>query len=405
MKNKLNNNQIEIVKSNKKFIFILAGAGSGKTTTIVYKINFLLSKNTNLNILSITFTNKASKELRSRIKNENVDIETFHSFCYKQIKNVINKNVVSEDIIKNLFLENELLKISNYKNNKTSKKPKILSKYKKYLDDNNLLDFDDMLLIYLEYINKNKILKKEYDYIFVDEFQDTNNIQYEILKKIISPNTSILCVGDPDQSIYAFRGANPSIIDKYINDFDATTYVLNINYRSNMNILEIANKLISHNKNRIKKELISFKKENSLVEYIYYDSYIDEAYNIIFLIKKLLKKYRSQEIAILYRNHYRSIKIKQLLLNSYINIDNNNFINMLTFHQSKGLEFKVVIIIGLESDIIPSIHTKKISEKYEERRLLFVAITRAQDKLYITCSKKNIQNYIVKESSFLKEIK
>lgn len=390
-------------------IMLIAGAGTGKTSTIVGKINYLIEE---LNIkpkeiLTITFTNKACKELKERIVNKDVNIYTFHGFCYSKIKSIINKKIfdIENSNIK-LFNEENLLDISNYKNQKTDKKPKIYDKYQKYLDDNNLIDFDDIINLYLKLLNDKQIIKNKFKYILVDEFQDTNNIQYELLKKIKNKNTKIIVVGDPDQSIYSFRGANYKIIFEYINDFNAKVFYLTLNYRSNNNIIKLANKIILENKDRIKKNLITNNYSKNEVELLVFENLYEEAKYLYDLISKLVFKnnYLKKDICIMYRKSKRRKEIFKKIFFSFFDYDSEDKINFLTIHESKGLEFKVVILLGLEDGNIPT----RISDNYlnleEERRLFFVAVTRAKEKLYLTFSKYNEFGYKNKKSNFLVEI-
>lgn len=398
--------QKKVIFNNYKNLFLNASPGSGKTMVLVERIRFLINnkKIEPTKILAITFTKKAALEMKERLKNNNVDCFTFHSFCYTYIKDYLkDKEIIDPN--NTPFDKQFLLRVSRYKTGLEKRKPpKEYIIYSKYLNDNNFIDFDDLLLIFLN--NFNKIPIKKYEYIFIDEFQDTNNLQYKILK-LIGLKTRVLAVGDPDQSIYRFRGANLNIINLYKKEFNAETINMNKNYRSEPYIISFANTLINYNKKREKVKIISTLENQNNPSISSFNTLEDEAKFIINQIKKLTRSgITKKEIAILYRNHKRANILKQLFNKTYLNIyTDDNKINFLTIHESKGLEFKVVFIIGLEYNELPQLKENTLDELEEERRLLYVAITRCKNKLYITNIKYSKLKYKIKRSSFLNEIK
>lgn len=398
----LNKEQQQAIESQDRFIFLLAGAGSGKTRTVIEKIKSLLKKEVKpKDILAITFTKKAAEEMRKRLNNDKVNINTFHGFCYEKLEEK-GYQVSIIDPFDCPFSKYEILEISNYKNSLSKKKsPASYYKYEKHLQNIGKIDFDDLLIMFLKY---NKKLDLNYKYIFIDEFQDTNELQYKILQKLIHKNSYVFAVGDPDQSIYRFRGANYKIIDRYIKDYNAKVFNLTYNYRSKPEIINRSNHLISKNRNRIKKSLIPKSKEKGLVKELNHLTYKKEAEDIILKINEFLKQgIPLDEIAILYRNHNRSLILKRKFLEHYLSINNPN-INFMSCHEAKGLEFEIVFIIGLEAGLFPSNEENRISELEEERRLMFVAMTRAKSKLYLSYVEKNEYNISQKKSLFLKEI-
>lgn len=366
----LNIEQKEVVDDLNNNIFLLAGAGSGKTRVIVEKIKKLVDRGVDASdILCITFTVKATNEMIDRLKGIYADIYTFHSYCYHVISNGNELKIFNE---KTLFTEKDLLEISKYKNSLyETKKPKKYDAYKKYLDFNQMYDFDDLIIDALK-LNKHK----SYKYIFIDEFQDTNPLQFELIKQFKKSDTLIFAVGDPDQSIYKFRGAKVELIEKFINFFDAKVYRLVQNYRSNESIINTANNLIKNNINRFKKRLITNNKDKGLFELFVIDK--DKMINNIINFIKLNKLFNA---AILFRNHAQVYKLKQALKRAYL-FD----VCFYSFHESKGLEFDTVIIIGAE--ILPFNKENTFIQKEEERRLLFVAITRAKNNLIIYTTKQ-----------------
>ena len=409
----LNDEQKKVVYSNEPFLFLLAGAGSGKTRVVVERIKYLINQGVPPEkILAITFTRKASFEMKERIDNREVHVHTFHQFCYLKLIDYYKESfkLVNEEI--EPFSREELLEISKHKNSLyLSKRPKKFIEYQNYLKRNGLKDFDDLILgVYFKIKGKNHPFS--YQYIFIDEFQDTNHLQYSLLKELIKNDTKVLAVGDPDQSIYRFRGADSKIIFLYVKDYQAKLYTLSTNYRSRKTILEHANRLIVRNNRKYKKELTPTNIENSYVYNIHFSTEKEEAILITNLIK-LFKSHqiKDEEIAILYRKHSRAFELIQYLHYSHISYqtyDDSNEeekigIQLLTIHKAKGLEFDAVIIIGLEHGILPSIKNHSYMELEEERRLMFVAMTRARHFLYFSSVKKNSDNHTFTSSQFISE--
>lgn len=409
----LNDEQRKVVESIDPFIFLLAGAGSGKTRVIVERIKRLIEMGVESNkILAITFTRKASHEMKERLNQDRVSIHTFHQLAYIILKEKLKKNfsLVDEKTLIH-YTDEELLRIARYKNSMLkSKRPRAYDKYQEELKRNDLFDFDDLLL------ELQKALRTEptllfYEYIFVDEFQDTNLLQYDLLKKMTSKKTKVFAVGDPDQSIYQFRGATPQIIDHYIKEFNAKVYELKLNYRSDKQIIYVANRLIKHNNRQFKKELIPTKKHQGVVESYKFKTDQSEAEFIIKLIEKLQSKMVPlHEIAILYRNHYRAyqimLKLHDRQIPFFLSNDNDDVkyrIQLMTIHQAKGLEFDHVVIIGCENELIPSRKFNLKSYVEEERRLLFVGMTRARHILYLTHIIHDSENHHFTSSVFILE--
>ncbi len=409
----LNQLQKKVVYTNEPFLFLLAGAGTGKTRVIVERIKHLVSTGVSPDkILAITFTNRASNEMRERVKNENIAIHTFHQFCFQKLKEHLDYSyhIISEDIP---IKEESLLLITRYKNSfYRQKKPKEYHVYQSILVEKNEKDFDDLLIDFHHHFHK---LKRyvNYDYIFIDEFQDTNYLQYMIIKKLITKKTNVLCVGDPDQSIYKFRGAHAQIINSYIKDYQAKVLKLTMNYRSTNHILTLANSLIKRNNNRYKKILVTDNNHNYKQFLIESLNENDESKYVCKCIEEHLKKgVTANDIAVLFRNHNRCYTLKEKM--NYLDIayhDNSansvsqKAINLLTLHQAKGLEFSVVFIIGLEQGSIPSYHAKTNLDLQEERRLFFVGMTRAKHFLYLSFVRFNNDSKHLLKSIFIKELK
>jgi len=340
----LNQEQADAVKQIDGSILILAGAGSGKTTTITSRVAYLIKNGIPpSSILTLTFTNKAANEMRSRALNLIEDsisytplLCTFHKFGLLFLKHHIselgrenNFVIIDTDDKKRIIKSFEVdlpvpliaSEISRWKNNlispqeakdsaKLANFKKIASYYQKYEDyllQNNLVDFDDLLALTYKILDQNEDICNEtsqrYQYIMVDEYQDTNDLQLQLLKKLTSTHQNICVVGDDDQSIYGWRGANiRNILDFDKHYKDVTIYKLETNYRSTDNILKIANDLIEHNRQRHQKRLKGIKGEGAKVELISHENETLEANVIAKQIRELINKNVDlNDIAILYR--------------------------------------------------------------------------------------------------------
>ena len=375
----LNKNQLKAVMANDRFIFLLAGAGTGKTTVIENRVKRLI-KEGHHKMLLISFTKKSAESLRRRINTEleTVVTSTFHGFCYQALKDIYKLDIVTEDqLLISGFTNHEIKEIDCFKrNNQTNY---LVKKYNQYLRDNKLFDFTDLEVLMLKKMKSDKLfskrIKDSFDYIFIDEFQDTSDIQYELIKTLKTSTNAFFCVGDPDQSIYAFRGASKRVIDLYLKEFKAASYLLDLNYRSSQEIIRLANNLIKHNDNRYCKKLVCFIKEKGHIDLKYFKNTEIKNQYILNEIRLLLNRgIKQEDIAILYRNHFVANKLKDCLFETYF-----ERIQLMTIHQAKGLEFKVVFMIGMNEEILPMSQI----DIEEERRLMYVGLTRSQRYLYI----------------------
>jgi len=351
---KLNQAQTEAVKQTEGPVLILAGAGSGKTSTIVSRLAYLIevlgipASNT----LTLTFTNKAAKEMRDRALNmisQNAYpplLCTFHKFGLLFLKfniHLINREnnfvVIDTDdkkrIIKkiNSELPTPLIasEISRYKNSLMSPDEaykqaeffnyqqiaKVYEEYEAYLLENNLVDFDDLISItyklLLEYPELALKTSQKYQYIMIDEYQDTNELQLKLLQKLCCAHTNLCVVGDDDQSIYGWRGANIRNIMEVDQDFSgAVAFKLEENYRSREPILKVANALIEHNRSRLGKQLISTRGTGDEVTILNSNDENEEARKIAQKIAKLLESgVNAKDIAVLYRVNVLSRSIEE----------------------------------------------------------------------------------------------
>ena len=352
----MNENQLKAILKTQGAVMVIAGAGSGKTRVLTNRIAYLIAEKNVLesNILAITFTNKAAKEMKERIyslvgeTSKYIWINTFHSMCVRILRQHIdllgyNKNFTILDtseqktIIKNIVKElnlsedsyqpNNILKIiSNSKNSMISVNEmkaqarfgfmknvaEIYEYYQKYLKKNSVLDFDDLMLKTIVLFEKHPevlaIYQNKFEYIHVDEYQDTNVIQYKLIKMLSEVHKNICVVGDDDQSIYSWRGACSDNIINFEKDYeDVEVIFLDQNYRSNSTILDAANAVIKNNIDRKDKALWSENKGGDKITVYAATNDKDETDDIA---KKILDLKAQgvdyKDIAILYRANYLS---------------------------------------------------------------------------------------------------
>lgn len=365
----LNDKQKEAVIDDSKHLRIIAGAGSGKTRVLTMRIAYLIEqKHINpKNVLAITFTNKAANEMKNRISEmlgeagDGAFISTIHSLCVRILKEEIgvfgyprNFTIVDGDdqktILKEAYKEFNIDKkdlsygsaldyIANCKYEELSYEKAMDQAYgeKKLVDKANVykyyderlkslyaLDFDDLILFTVRLFKLHKdILQKwssKFIYIHVDEFQDIDKTQYELIKLLSSTHDNVYVVGDPDQTIYTWRGADVNIIVNFDKDFKNTkTIILNQNYRSTNNILEGANSLIKYNKSRVPKDLFSENGDGDKIVHKTLPDETSEAYYVVSCIQSLLKQgYEYNDIAILYRSNYLSREVEKVFIENRI---------------------------------------------------------------------------------------
>ncbi len=355
----LNDEQIEAVKHNEGPCLVLAGAGSGKTKVLTNRIAYLIENGVrDYNILAITFTNKAAKEMRDRVYNLVGDVAsfigTFHSLGLRIIRENCgylnlpsNFSIIDSDdvltvikkILKDMNLDTKQYSPSYIRNRISFIKNQMLSemeldkffntpidkivvdvyyKYNERLIASAAVDFDDLLLMPVRLFEHNKEIlehyQERYKYILIDEYQDTNPVQYKLSKLLASKYKNIFVVGDMNQSIYAFRQADYHNIVNFEKDYaNAKTIKLEHNYRSTNNILNAANDVISHNKERKDLRLYSDKGDGPKITYL--RSY-DEKHEISLVIDEInklyLDGYEPKDVAILYRTNAQSRAIEEV---------------------------------------------------------------------------------------------
>lgn len=354
----LNPVQKEAASCTEGPLLILAGAGSGKTRVLTHRIAYLIEeKGVNpWNIMAITFTNKAAQEMRDRVDRlvefgaESIWVATFHSSCVRILrryidrlgydnhftiydtddqKSVIRKAVKELDLDPKQYREGPLLGVISAAKNemiepqdfetqaggdfRICQEAKIYKAYQKTLIDNNAVDFDDLLLLTVRLLRENRDILEAYQerlrYIMVDEYQDTNSVQFELIRLLSGKYHNLCVVGDDDQSIYKFRGADITNILSFEETFPGAKVVkLEQNYRSTNNILEAANSVIANNAHRKEKHLWSENGEGKEVSFIHYETAYGEAEDVIDKIQTSVHmgKHQYQDCAILYRTNAQS---------------------------------------------------------------------------------------------------
>ena len=367
--NSLNDKQREAASHDKGPILVIAGAGTGKTRVLTHRTAYLIESGKAMpwEVLAITFTNKAAEEMKERICRlidysiDRMWIGTFHSVCVRILRSFIDRigydrnfiiyddddqKIVIKDCIKELELDPKLYNynsikalISNEKNRRNTpdnyikdnylnyanrNKGEVYALYEKKLKAANALDFDDLIIKTLELFEKNEdvleLYQERFKYILVDEYQDTNNAQYNLIRilgKKKNGESNVFVVGDEDQSIYGWRGADISNILNFENDFKGAKIVkLEKNYRSTDVILNAANGVIKNNCQRKGKNLYTEQKVGNLIRIIETDNERDEAFTTAALIRKEHREnnINYSEIAILYRTNAQSRALEEGLI-------------------------------------------------------------------------------------------
>ncbi|MEZ4087214.1 MAG: 3'-5' exonuclease [Candidatus Gracilibacteria bacterium] len=563
----LNPQQERVLTQSGSHQLIVAGPGTGKTHTLTQKILSLLqSGSLPQEVVAITFTTKAAEEMKDRIQSQtdkNPFIGTFHALAHKILKaagadfNLLQPKQ-QDAILSELTPKLKQKEKKEFKRLLTLAKNQILpfeevntfidqdrvqnlyNQYAERLESENLIDFDDLLLKGLEHLKESGAHPK---HLFIDEYQDINEVQYRMIRTLAGPETHIYAIGDPDQSIYAFRGSNLEHFLRFEKDFPSAVRTnLEQNYRSTPQIIAAANALIKNNDKRIEKEIIATKQESSTITLHPFQTEWQEGGFITREISQLVggtdmiqshnlvtaqKEYHFSDIAILYRTKSQARVIteslkkegipfqcistipwylkpevqellqylqylhsptastdipetQKILLNSYVrdhrdlssinpstlikkiiqytkleeshddgsprahqkiqnlkklqaeaamfddqagedglselldhysllqDYDHYNpkakAVSLMTLHAAKGLEFPVVFIAGLEDGLLPFSREGETQNEEEERRLFYVGITRAQEKLYLSYAKTRNKTE-TKPSPFLAEIK
>ena len=361
----LNDKQYEAVVNTEGPCLVIAGAGSGKTKVLTHKIAYLMGEKNILpwNILAITFTNKAAKEMKERIEllvgdaAKDMWVGTFHSICVRILRKFIDRigfdssfiifdssdqKTMIKQILKDLQLDDKIFtdrsvmsEISNAKNEmlepdtyavkahgdfRKEKIAEVYERYQKRLKENNAIDFDDIInytiKILMENLDVLQYYSNKFEYILVDEYQDTNKSQFTLVTMLASKHGNITAVGDNDQGIYSFRGADISNILNFEKDFPGTKIIkLEQNYRCTGNILKVANAVIKNNEVKYDKKLWTENDVGNLPKVFSADNEYDEGRYIAEQIEHLIReeKYKYSDFAVLYRMNTQSRAIEEIL--------------------------------------------------------------------------------------------
>ena len=403
----LNDRQKEAVLHGEGPLLILAGAGSGKTRVLTHRIAYLIEERGIFpgNILAITFTNKAANEMKERVAHllddnvEDIWMGTFHSVCVRILRRDIDKigyersfSIYDRDdqitlmkecikelnLNKDMFNERSLLNVisslkdkmtppdsyinQNYGDYYYRNVGELYALYEKKLKQNNALDFDDLIIKTIELFNKSpQVLdyyQKKFKYIFVDEFQDTNKSQYELVRLLSQWYKNLCVVGDDDQSIYGWRGADITNILNLEKDFPNTKIIkLEQNYRSTKNILEVANHVIKNNYDRKDKRLWTENEKGQKVVVEGLSDSDEEAYFVVNKIGELMKEgYKPSDFAVLYRTNAQSRSFEEAFIKNNIPY---KIVGGLRFYDRKEIK-DIIAYLKLIQNPVDDISLKRI---------------------------------------------
>ncbi|MDD6144789.1 MAG: 3'-5' exonuclease [Mycoplasmataceae bacterium] len=479
----LNDKQLEAVKTTEGPVLVVAGAGSGKTKVLATRIAYLIDGIgcPDRNILAITFTNLACREMKSRVfsilnRPCNAQILTYHGLCLRILREDIsiygmdkNFNIIDDEeqseIIKQIYQDwrlrdefgkrckikmmldfiraiqsscnciertfwdknidipdqvNDLIKRHILHNGDDKYIKSIYLEYIKRKFKGNLLDYNDLITGAYKLLKYNPEIAKKwqqrFQYILVDEFQDTDYFQFQILQMLINSQENVFCVGDPDQTIYEWRGAYAEIFNDFLARFQNTKQIiLDKNYRSTQNILDVANSLIKHNEKRIDKTLIAHNANGEKPIYYEGDSKNEEGRFVVNTIKELVKKgYAYKDIAILYRANFLSRFIEQALL--YANIPYCIY-GGVKFYQRKEIkdvlayirlienpddELAIKRVINTPNRKIGDVTIDKIANYAFNKNISFAEAlkTSSSSDPNVTWDKENVRSFVALINSF-----
>ncbi len=383
----LNEQQKQAVLATEGPVLIIAGAGSGKTRTLTYRIAYLIKKQIARpsEILAVTFTNKAAREMKERLQtllgNQVIPLwmGTFHSVCARILRieaekiglsrnftiydvddsvralrkilsskglspQKFNPKVVQNRIsrLKNQFILPENLLEQEFEDEYDEVVAEVYKSYQAFLKQNHALDFDDLLLRPIQVFDEYPEIKAKYNnkfrYILVDEYQDTNHAQYLLLKRLLNPQKNLCVVGDEDQSIYGWRGADIQNILNFNRDFpQAKVFKLEENYRSHSNILKAANAVVKNNKSRLGKNLWTKKEDGPKIRLVIAEDEVDEARKVVEIIHDEMYTHKRsfKDIAILYRTNAQSRALEDQLRRNAISY---NIIGGVKFYDRKEIK-------------------------------------------------------------------
>lgn len=418
----LNDEQKQAVVHHSGPLLVLAGAGTGKTKVLTHRIACLLSRGVRPeHILALTFTRKAGDEMKERVAgivgsaSEQMRISTFHSLglsiLREQYRSVglprrfsistrktrlgVAREVLSQNRDDRLLTTDQLLAaVSSSKNGFPDEDfTDAVREYDRVLRDRGQIDFDDMVGLALQVLDSSDVIRglyrERYRYVLVDEFQDTNELQFQLLRRLLCTKQNLFVVGDDDQSIYGFRGAARQLILNFGTEFPTAKMVtLTRNYRCSSEVVRLANAVIAKSATRYRKTLRAGLGRHGPVEL---QRATDGDAELRFIVKRIVKL-REQgtaldEVGILVRVNSQLAEFKAELKRLDIPVGSaNGGVGVMTLHAAKGLQFSVVFLPGLEEYLLP--HWNAINSGThaieEERRLFYVGVTRARRQLVLS---------------------
>ena len=451
---KLNPSQQEAVRHESGPLLIIAGPGSGKTRTVVHSIAYAIEKWVQPDrILAFSFTVKASQELKEKgtdlvgkEKGQLVNISTFHSFCRTVLKEDIRRlyrtdalnfqdldedeqekvdqrrvaqaiNDLQYESVKPEDVHNFIIKCKLGVLPSKAGNPKYVEIYDRYeqrLKEDGWIDYPNQLLFIDELFREVPKVKKKwqekFDLIFVDEYQDTDPVQYRIIKALAEEHQNLRVVGDDDQGIYGWRGADIQNILNFENHYSIDKPItLGENYRSTQMIVEASRALAEFNPDRREKELFTRNLEGEKVKHLHCENDDVEAETIAAFISRSIKEGRNpSDFAVLYRTKKQAkpfetaFKNFEILFHEVKKSSDRDVhgVSIMTIHKSKGLEFPNVFVVGVCKDLLPNYYSREEKDWGEELRLLYVAMTRAKNWLCLS-SYDYYQKYERGQSPFL----
>ena len=440
----LNDAQKQAVMETNTHVRIIAGAGSGKTRVVISRIAYLIDEIGILpyRILGITFTNKAANEMKERLIDSlgdragGVFLSTIHSFCVRFLREEIhhlnyprNFTIVDSDDQKSILKEaykmygldvksysyaGTLDYIANCKCSDVSPeqalkiaspytseyvRAQVYGYYESRLNAMYALDFDDLLLFARRVLRMYPEIRlkwqKKFDYIHVDEFQDVDKIQYDIIRFMVGEQTRLCVVGDPDQTIYTWRGADVNLIMNFEKDFSpCTTIILNENYRSTPSILKGANSVIANNRNRIEKDLFTnLPDEQKIIHYSAFEDDLEPVWVADRISKLKMEGYSYRDIAVLYRSNYLSRSLEKRLLEKKIPYriyggvrfydraeikDSLSYLRML-IHNNSAIDLALKRIINVPKRSIGNKTVEKIEELSRSENINMYEVIKSHD--------------------------
>ncbi|NPV81771.1 MAG: ATP-dependent helicase [Firmicutes bacterium] len=446
----LDSDQSQAVYAPCGHILVIAPAGSGKTKVLTERVRRLIKGGAApSSILCVTFTRKAAGELKERLGDipgiGQAWIGTFHSICYRILReessalgslgyrngfsiiDAAGAEAIMQEVLKGLSVEVRpeealhaisLCCLTLKDDSHDEFLHKAASLYRRRLLGLNAMDFDDLLVNTLWLLQSNDEVRLRYaqrfHHMLIDEFQDLDPCQWEIVKFLTSVHGNLFAVGDPQQEIFGFKGGAVDIILEYMQDPGTRTYILRRNYRSTANIVAAANSLIKRGTTTVPIPQVPVRDWGDPIDLYVAPNDSDEAIYVAELIKDLLLKgIAPGEIAVLTRTRAQFTPICKELIRARVpyrfseSVRPAKAVKLMTIHASRGKEFSHVILPGLEEGIIPHFRAANEGDIEEERRLAYVAITRARDKLYLSYSMERAlegRSRCVEPSRFLKEI-